>query len=137
MFFYNILGVKKDGFIRESVKTAIRTEEFYRGYYWKHYSDLDQNKLNEFYNNKEVILVKAELWRYLCIDFNTNEIIKMYKDPKELEKDGFLYSSVNKVIKNQSSHYKGYGWLSYEYAKKYIPEKLEEYYKDHPEFREK
>lgn len=135
--YKNILGVKKDGFIRESVKTAIRTEEFYRGYYWKHYSDLDQNKLNEFYNNKEVILVKAELWRYLCIDFNTNEIIKMYKDPKELEKDGFLYSSVNKVIKNQSSHYKGYGWLSYEYAKKYIPEKLEEYYKDHPEFREK
>lgn len=124
--------LRVDGFVRESVSTAIRNNKFYRGYYWKNFSDYlltNSEDIDIYYNNKhDNFSIKIELWRYVCIDPSTNKIIKLYINSKELRENNFVFESILRAIKINRL-YRGYYWMKFSDFKEKYPDKLEEYYK--------
>ena len=113
-------NVKTDKFDNNSIRNIVNSEtKFYGGYYWDTYTNFSINnieKINEYQSNSIETCIVRKYWKYICLDIETKEIMKIYSSNSEIEKDGFSVPSVRNVILGKSKSAGGYYWMKYEDA---------------------
>ena len=108
------------------------------GYCWTKYKEFINNfpeKIEEF-NNKikmgyipNVSPINIDR-RIICLDSEHN-IINIYKNIIDLEKDGFNNNGISKCIMGKQYTHKGYYWIKYSDYEQEYPEKLKDYLDNH------
>lgn len=129
--------VKTDGFSDDFISSYIngkKESNIHRGYYWYKFESVKRefsDKINEYYDklrNGYIPKVNAILndSRIVCHDLNNN-VLKIYKNGIDPEKDGFRSNCINSVLMKKRKSSGGYCWTKYKEFINSFPEKIEEF----------
>lgn len=140
--FYNVLkiytsfnNVKVDNFDIGSIKNTVNSSsKFYGGYYWDTYTHFiidNEDKIHNYEKNPIQITITRQYWKYICLDMDTKNILKVYKCNSDVRKDGFSVSSVIRTINGYNKSSGGYFWMRYSDFEQQYPGRLEEYLENH------